>query len=178
MTVFRYPTRNLLGDYARAGAGLVVTIGPLAFVDGMVPALATVFAAAALGFALYGVRTVVLHSTRLVVDDGGVTLFSALAGQRKGRRLAWERLDRLRLSYFAPRRRGHERMAGRWHDHGWLQLCLDGDGQRVKIDSTLDRFADFLDLALTKASDRGVKIDRTTRANLNALGLEHTSEMT
>lgn len=69
-------------------------------------------------------------------------------------------------------------MGGRWHDHGWLQLSLGGGGQRLKIDSTLDRFTEFLDLALAKARDRGVKIDQTTRANLDALGLDNISELT
>lgn len=178
MTVFRYPTRNLIADYGRAGLGLAAAGGPLALVDGMVPALTVVFAAATTAFALYGLRTVMRHSTRLVVDDGGVTLISAATGRDKGRRVTWERLDRLRLAYFAPRRRGGDRMGGRWHDHGWLQLSLGGGGQRLKIDSTLDRFTEFLDLALAKARDRGVKIDQTTRANLDALGLDNISELT
>lgn len=171
MTVFRYATRHLIADYGRSGLGLIATAGPLALVPGMIPAFSVVFAVAAMGFAAYGARTGLRHTTRLMVDDRGVALLNAVGRRGTHRRLAWDQLDLLRLTYYAPRRRGREPTGGRWHEHGWLQLTLAGEGRRIKVDSSLERFSDFLRLALDRADARGVAVDQTTRANLDALGM-------
>ncbi|HYE00032.1 MAG TPA: hypothetical protein VEH84_11665 [Alphaproteobacteria bacterium] len=156
MTVHRYTPQALSGDYLRAGIGLALTLPPLLLLP-MAPVVAWVFAAGALLFGLFALRTVQRQLTAIVVDERGIALRGPL-----GRAIAWAELSDLRLSYFSTRRdrRG-----------GWLQLRLSGGGRTLRIESTVQRFADIADQATEAARARGLLLSPTTVENLSSLGI-------
>ena len=75
----------------------------------------------------------------------------------------WNRLDRLKLSYFSTKRDRSD---------GWMQLTLGSAGGRtLKIDSSLDGFHDIVERAADAAGQTGLTMSEATRANLRAMGI-------
>lgn len=157
MTVHRYPMPALVADYARAGAGLALTAGPLALVPAA-PVVAWVLAALAALFALFGLRTLARQAGPVRCDDGGVTVGGPLGGT-----VPWAELGRMRLAFFATRRDRRQ---------GWMQLRLGrARGRTVTIDSAIEGFDAIVRRATAAAAANGVTLDDTTRANLDAMGI-------
>lgn len=151
-----YPTSAMIGDYLRAAAGLV----PAGAV--IVAAPVGTVAAAVLGsfaaiFAIFGVRTVLRHGTRLEMSD---TELRAEGIQR--RTIAWDELDRMKLAYYSTRR---DRKSG------WMQLALGAGGARVHLDSRIEGFDQLVRRAAEVAGARGLDLSDATLANLEALGI-------
>ena len=81
----------------------------------------------------------------------------------------WNRLDRLKLSYFSTKR---DRTGG------WMQLSVGSAGAgTVKVDSALDGFYDIVERAAAAALANGVELTLATRANLKSMGIS-VSEQT
>lgn len=156
MTTLAYPMRAVVGDYARAAAGLVIVGTPLA-VGPPAPVVALVLAAMALLFAVYGAKTVARHLTRIEVSERGVRAIGPLAHA-----VAWGDLASVKLAYYSTRRD---------RDRGWLQLRLGGAGDGVAVDSRLDGFDDLAAVAAREAEARGLRLDPATVANFEALGV-------
>jgi hypothetical protein len=153
----RYPLPTLYADYARAAAGLGVTLGPLLLLDVAYP-VGALLVPLGLLFAWFGMRTVARHLSRVELSGTAIALRGPLP-----RRLAWGELERMKLAYYAPRRA---------RDDGWLQLTLRGAGGRsIRLDSTLVGFDQVLGAASRAASAKELPLDAATHANLAALGL-------
>jgi hypothetical protein len=147
-----------MADYARAGAGLVLTGGPLALVP-TAPAVAWVLAAMALLFALFALRTAARHVGPVTCDERAVTIGGPLGGA-----VPWDDVTMVGLAFFATRRDRRR---------GWMQLKLKGRrGRAVTIDSTIENFDAIVDRAAKAARANGVALGDTTRANLEAMGLD------
>jgi hypothetical protein len=100
----------------------------------------------------------VRHHTRYVL--GPDTL---CADGPAGTLVEWNRLDRLKLSYFSTKRDRSD---------GWMQLSIGSAGGRtVKLDSSLDGFHDVVERAARAAETAGLPLSETTRANLKAMGI-------
>lgn len=153
MQVYRYPKHVLLLDGLRAGFGILVTFGPLLFLDvGRIMAL--VLATVGFLFLWFGGR---------VLSQWFFSVAPSSEGLQKGGAsrffLAWKDLKTLKLAHYAPVRR---------RQTGWYQLTLStGDG-RISVESTLEGFDDLLRLALEAATDAGLTFDPSTRDNLTA----------
>ena len=152
----RYPARAVLLDYLYSGLGLLFTLGPLAGTMPSGPAVWVLGGLAAL-FAVYGARTVLRHRTCLRVSEEGIVVDGLL-----GRRVAWDRLTRCALGYYATRRN---------RDGGWMQLTLKAGGRSLRIDSQIEGFDRIVRRAVHAAKGRGIALDNTTRENLRALGI-------
>jgi hypothetical protein len=152
----RYRSAELVGDYGRAAAGLLLTAVPLVTVP-MHPAVALAFAAAALLFAAFLLRTAIRHRTTYRLDEGGLTAEGPLGM----RRIAWDALTGFRLRYFSTRRD---------RKHGWMQLRLTAGSQRLTLESALDDFAAVVAAAHEAALARDLPIDDATETNLLSLG--------
>jgi hypothetical protein len=155
--VLRYPSGVLLGDYARAAAGLALTILPLALVQ-VTPWIAGPLALCALLFAVFAARTVQRQLTRVTVDEDAVRSEGPL-----GAVVRWDDLSGLRLRYYATKR-------GR--DDGWMQATLSSPGGRIRIDSNLDGFDAVIERAVAAARRNGVPLNPVTMDNLLALGID------
>lgn len=152
-----YPPTAVWGDYARAGAGLALTAGPLAVLPVAVWA-AVPLAAAAVLFAVFAARTVALHRLRVTTGLDGLTAH----GVGGTVALRWAEVSGLRVRFYSTRRDRRD---------GWFQAVLSGPGGRIRVDSRLDGFDDLMEDAVWAARRNGVTLDRATRDNLDALGI-------
>jgi hypothetical protein len=157
MEHYRYPVTTLVPDYLRVAFGLAATAGPLLALD-LARGVAVALSGLALLFAWFGVRTVLRQLSWIELSATDIALCGPIR-----RRLPWQRIRRLQLAYYAPRRARRD---------GWLQLTLRGrNGAAIRVDSTLDGFDGLLHRAVGVAARNDLALDSTTQANLAALGL-------
>jgi len=153
----RYPQQTLVADYLRAAAGVALCGAPLLLLDVNRWLAAFLLVGFAL-FALFLVRTALRHRTRFVL--GPDTL---CADGPVGTLVEWNRLDRLKLSYFSTKRDRSD---------GWMQLSVGSTGGRlIKVDSTLEGFHDIVERAARAAEATGAPLSDATRANLRSMGI-------
>jgi hypothetical protein len=163
VTAYRYPSGPLLGDYARAAAGLVLTAIPPLLLP-LSPWVSLPLAVAAGLFVLFAARTAQRHGTVIEMDDNGIHARGPLGGS-----IPWEHLAKVRLNYYSTRRdRGL----------GWMQLRLKGTGagESVRIESTLEGFDEIAERVAEVARRRGIGMTDTTVSNFAALGIDAESE--
>jgi hypothetical protein len=153
---FAYPASAMLGDYLRAGAGLVPSALILATVS-VNSVSGVVIGGFAAIFGAFAIRTALRHGTRLEVTETGVR---ALGIKRV--EIDWAALDRMKLAYYSTRR---DRKSG------WMQLQLGAGRARLSLDSRLDGFDRLVRFAATAAAARGLELSEATAANLSALGI-------
>ena len=157
MTVHAYPTSAMIGDYARAAAGLVPAAGILAAVPvGVVGG--TILGGFAALFAVFGIRTALRHGTRVEATEGAL-----LASGLVRTSIAWHELDRMRLTYYSTRRDGRG---------GWMQLKLRSGRSGIRLDSRIEGFPDLVAAAARAAEMRGLPLSSATSVNLQALGVK------
>lgn len=158
MSRHSYPINALVGDYARAGFGLVLTAGPATLVPSGSYAL-WVLVPLALLFLVFALRTAARHRTVVELSPQGVSISS---WQRAS--LDWSALRSLRVDYYSTRgdRTG-----------GWMQLTAKGDGTTLRVDSAIDEFVAIVRAAADAARRNGVAITEATRANLGHLGIAY-----
>ena len=153
----RYPRQTLWADYIRAGSGALLCGLPLLVVE-VNRWLALILAAGFLLFGAFFVRTALRHRTHYLLGPD-----TFCADGPAGTLVEWNRLDRMKLSYFSTKR---DRTSG------WMQLVVGSVGARaVKIDSSLDGFYDIVECAARAAETRGLVLSRTTRINLRSMGI-------
>jgi hypothetical protein len=157
MTWHDYPTQAMLGDYARAAAGLVPTIAILATTPvGVVGA--TVLGGFAALFAAFGIRTALRHGSRLELTEGYLRSSGLLRTS-----VSLRELDRIKLAFYSTRRDGRG---------GWMQLELRSGSSTLRLDSRLEGFAKVVEASARAAEARGLGVGAATQANLRALGIE------
>lgn len=152
---YRYPASALLGDYARAGFGLAITLAPLLFMD-VASVMVWMFGGLFLLFLTFAGRTALRHSTMIELDAEGVAARGPL-----GASLRWDEVDRVKLRYFSTRKD---------REKGWMQLAIGSGRRTIRIDSTLNGFRDVVERTVGFTRDR-VAFDPPTAANFMALGI-------
>lgn len=155
MSLHRYPTASLAGDYARGGIGMLLTAGPLMAVP-MHPIVAWLLAGAAVLFIFFLGRTVLRHATVIEADDQGITARGPV-----GRTIPWPALKDVRLRYYSTRRD---------REQGWMQLTLRGHGRRLTVESSIEDFDTLAGQAAAMARRNGVTLSDATLNNMMALG--------
>jgi len=158
MTVHTYPLNAVLGDYLRAGAGIVIAIIPLVFIPPQ-PMVVAIFSIAICIFVVYGVRTALRHRSRIEVDDEKIAVNAA-----KRKEIPWRDLNGLRLKYFSTR--------SKWSvSKGWFQLVLEGGGETIAVESSIDGFIEIAERAGQAAGQNGITLDDASAANMAAMKL-------
>ncbi len=153
----RYPRQTLWADYIRGTAGVVLCGAPLLALD-VDRWLALFLAAGFVLFATFLVRTALRQRTRYIL-----TADTLCADGPAGALIEWNRLDRMKLSYYSTKRD---------RSGGWMQLLVGSDGgASVKVDSSLDGFYDIVERAARAAETIGLELSPATRANLQSMGL-------
>jgi hypothetical protein len=115
MNVFRYPVDSLIGDYLRAGIGMVVGLSVLANAPTSV-VIVVIFGGLTALFGGFAYRTLQRHLLRVAVSAEAIR-GSGLAT----RELPWGKLDLLKLRYYGTRRQRNREAGG-----GFMQLTLKG----------------------------------------------------
>lgn len=156
MSRHRYPTAALAGDYARAAAGLALTVSPLVLLH-LNAAVATIFAALTALFAVFAGRTLLRQRAVIEMDESAIRSSGPFPV-----RLAWDALDDLKLAYYATRRDG---------SGGWMQLALRAGRQRLRLDSRIEGFAAIASRAAEAARRRQLELNTATANNLASLGI-------
>lgn len=160
MSEHRYPADALLGDYVRAGAGLLLAAAPLVlvplnvYVEGVLGGLAALFAC-------FGGMTALRQARSIEIGEEGIAARGPFPV-----RLAWDALEGVNLRYFATRRDG---------SRGWMELKLRGAGHRLLLDSRIDGFNDIAERAARVAARRHLPLTPATAANFAALGISMAS---
>jgi hypothetical protein len=157
MTRHIYPASALVGDYFRAAAGFFPTtaalaIGPVGTVGG------TLLGGFAALFAAFGIRTALRQCTSIEVTETALQSTGLLQAS-----IRWNKLDRMKLSYYSTRRDGRG---------GWMQLKLGAGWSTLRIDSRVEGFSELVMASAKTAEMRGLSLDPVTSANLQALGIE------
>ncbi len=165
MSEYRYPVKELVSDYIRAGSGVFVPLGLILFTD-LLPLVTYIMIALILLFGIYGLRTMLRQATVITIDDVGVRQEGPL-GAIYDRRIRWADMRDFRLRYFSTRRDGKD---------GWMQLhlrCRDGSDSRgpIRMDSNLPGFEDIVHRVYDAALEGGLSIDPASAANLASLGM-------
>lgn len=153
----RYPRQTIIADYSRAAAGAVLCGAPLLLLE--VNLWLAVLLLAGFGlFALFLIRTALRHRTRYVLGPDTLCADGPFATL-----VEWNRLDRMKLSYFSTKRDRTD---------GWMQLGVGSTGGRlVKVDSSLEGFHDIVARAAEAAESKRLSLSDTTNANLRSLGI-------
>ncbi|MGE0424063.1 MAG: hypothetical protein AB7O88_17485 [Reyranellaceae bacterium] len=152
---YRYRSKDLLGDYARAATGALICLAPVVFVSSN--GVTLVLLAVGVLFVVFGLRTALRQATEITVDGQGIAAVGPLP-----RRIEWKALQRVKLSYYATRR---DRQGG------WMHMTLRGEGGTIRIDSALEGFDDIARGVARAASENEVELNATTRANFAALDI-------
>lgn len=157
MTRHAYPPSALLGDYLRALAGFIPAVAVLVF-SPVGAVAATVLGGFATLFAVFGVRTAFRHYTRIELTE------AALRASGLPRAcIPWNKLDRMKLSYYSTRRDSRG---------GWMQLELRAGSSTLCIDSRIEGFSELVSASAAAAERRGLLLEPATSVNLEALGVD------
>ena len=157
MNVYRYPLKSVVGDYARASAGLALTAGPAMMVPAGSASLYVLLPLAAL-FVAFAIRTGRRQIARVELTPAGLSIFRP--GQVS---LEAGEVDSVKLSYFSTK----SDRAG-----GWMQLTLKGRaGRTIRIDSGLEGFGEIARWAAAAAIANRVELSHATIVNFAALGI-------
>jgi hypothetical protein len=157
MTRHIYPLSALVGDYLRAIAGFIPPIAVLVIAPvGAVGAV--VLGGFAALFAVFGIRTALRHCVSIEMNDAAL-MVSGLPRAL----IPWNKLDRMKLSYYSTRRDGRG---------GWMQLELRAGSSILRVDSRIEGFSELVRASAAAAETRGLLIDLATLANLEALRVE------
>jgi hypothetical protein len=109
-------------------------------------------------FAFYGVQQLRRGGVTVEVDEDAAT---RIHGVRRTT-IPWEKLETFRLHFYAFGRKAQE---------GTLEVRLGAGGDKIKVDSTIDHFPTLLVHASRVARAQNLRLDPTTVANLDQLGL-------
>ncbi|HSH07259.1 MAG TPA: hypothetical protein VLA41_06320 [Burkholderiales bacterium] len=153
---FRYPTAALRSAYGLAVVGMLIGFGPLLLAR-PAPLFRWLLGAMGVLFLVYFLRTVTRQLTWIELDATGISVHGPL-----GAAIPWDALRAVRLNYYStrPDRSG-----------GWMEFILQGPRRALRVESTLDGFAELVRESIGQAQARGLEIDERTRANLRALGI-------
>lgn len=154
MSVHRYPPQTLVGDYMRAGLGLLLTLPPLLWLGpGFAIGLALVIVAGVCLF--FVIRTVERNRAVVSVDDDAIVVTSFSRSE-----VRWADLARMTLAYYAVKRDKQD---------GWMELTLKDAKSTIKLDSRLENFREIIVRAARVARERQLPLNQITLSNLKAL---------
>lgn len=156
MSIHRYSLQNLLPDYMRGGAGLVIGAGGWLLAPGMLHVI-VIFGGLTVLFLLFTMRTVARQYTRIEMTDDAI-----VSDGTRRLTLHWNALDRVKLRYYSTRRN---------RSGGWMTMKLASGRTTIAIDSNIDGFDAIAARTARAIIDTRAATDDVTLANLAALGL-------
>ena len=162
MSTHVYPVRALAGDYFRTSIGLILTAGPLFWLE-LVDVLKVILFLLSIVFLIFGFRTMIRQAATVMVCDQGIKTVSRLSLPFSGSKvLPWADLREMKLRYFSTRRD---------REKGWMQLQLKGPKQKLALDSAIENFETIVAQTARIAGSNGLALSATTVENMKAMDL-------
>lgn len=150
-----YPLSRLWPDYLRAGLGLAFCLGLLLFATPQ-SVIFVLLAGLSLLFTWLGANTMWRQQIEIELDDSGVARQGRWGFGSRRRVVRWSGVTAVILRYYSTRRdRGK----------GWLQLTIEGHGERLSVDSDMVGFPHLVQKALVAADRNKLSLSETTLAN-------------
>ena len=156
LAIYRYPLKNLVGDYLRAAVGVGLLITPFFYSFGAHWMITLILGGLLALFASFGVTTAVRQYSQVVGDEHGLRQI----GPRPVA-LPWNEISNVDLRYFSTRRE---------KGNGWLQLKVKGKGGQIKADSNLDDFDGLLSFVATAVTRHELPLSSISQENFQAAG--------
>jgi len=156
MSIHRYSLHNLLPDYLRGGAGLIVGAGGWLLAPGVLHII-VIFGGLTVLFLLFTMRTVARQYTRIEMTEDAI-----ISDGTRRLTLHWNDLDRVKLRYYSTRRN---------RSGGWMTLKLASGRTAISVDSNIDGFDAIAARTARMLIENHAIADDVTLANLAALGL-------
>lgn len=159
MQAFTYPADVVKADFLRAGAGLALTLGPLALVGfDAHPLVGLALLAGGAVFGWLGLRTLFRRQVRYSLRADGLGIQTRFTTAL----LPWDRVTGVRLRYYSTKKDRSD---------GWMQLTLrTGRFQSTSIEGTLAGFDTIAAHVSGLVLEREIKVDAATRENFLSLG--------
>ena len=85
-------------------------------------------------------------------------------------RIAWQQIDQVDLRYFSTRRERGRLTLGD-EKGGWMEMKLHGEGQVLRIDSSLENFQKLAGYVVEASERFRIKMTPVSKENFAALGL-------
>jgi hypothetical protein len=156
MSIHRYSLHNLLPDYLRGGAGLIIGAGGWLLAPGVLHII-VIFGGLTVLFLLFTMRTVARQYTRIEMTDDAI-----ISDGARRLTLHWSDLDHVKLRYYSTRRN---------RSGGWMTLKLTSGRAAISLDSNIDGFDAIAARTARTLIENRATADDVTLANLAALGL-------
>jgi hypothetical protein len=156
MSIHRYSLANLLPDYLRGGAGLIIGAGGWLLAPGALHII-VIFGGLTVLFLLFTMRTVARQYTRIEMTDDAI-----ISDGARRLTLHWSDLDHVKLRYYSTRRN---------RSGGWMTLKLTSGRAAISLDSNIDGFDAIAARTARTLIENRATADDVTLANLAALGL-------
>ena len=163
MSIHRYPLANLLPDYLRGGAGLIVGAGGWLLAPDTLHII-VIFGGLTVLFLLFTMRTVARQYTRIEMTEDAI-----ISDGTRRLTLHWNDLDRVKLRYYSTRRN---------RSGGWMTLKLASGRSAISVDSNIDGFDAIAARTARTLIENHAAADDVTLANLAALGLPTPAQAT
>lgn len=163
MSIHRYSLHNLLPDYLRGGAGLIIGAGGWLLAPGMLHII-VIFGGLTVLFLLFTMRTVARQYTRIEMTEDAI-----ISDGTRRLTLRWSDLDRVKLRYYSTRRN---------RARGWMTLKLASGRAAISVDSNIDGFDAIAARTARTLIENHATADDVTLANLAALGLPTPAQAT
>ncbi len=156
LTIYRYPLKNLAGDYLRAAFGVGLLITPFFYSFGAHWMITLILGALLFLFGSFGVVTGIRQYSQVLADEHGL--------RQQGPRpvaLPWNEISEVDLRYFSTRRE---------KSNGWFQVKVKGKDGQIKADSNLDDFDGLLSFLATAVTRHDLPLSPIARENFQAAG--------
>lgn len=154
---FHYPAVSVVRGVVRSFAGAGVTLA-LWLAAGASPVGALVALPVILVFIAYGVVAVTRGLSVVMIDDAGISISGMRGGQLK-----WHQMTKLRLAFYATRRRPD------FARDGWMVLTVCQGKKRISVESEISGFAEIAKVCRAHAQTAGLVLSAATSGNFAAL---------
>lgn len=153
---FHYPLGKLVPDYLRAGVGFGLTMVPMPHAIGGHPVVLLIVLGLAGLFGSFGLTTFLRQKSTVCTSAEGLWIEGPWS-----KSIRWDEVREIDLRYFSTRKDKQK---------GWLQLKITGPAGKIRVDSNLNDFDEFLRWVVTAITRHGLAVTPIGRENFASVG--------
>lgn len=153
---FHYPLGKLVPDYLRAGVGFGLTMVPMPHAIGGHPVVLLIVLGLAGLFGSFGLTTFLRQKSTVCTSEDGLWIEGLWS-----KSIRWDEVREIDLRYFSTRKDKQK---------GWLQLKITGPAGKIRVDSNLNDFDEFLRWVVTAITRHDLAVTPIGRENFASVG--------